>query len=196
MILLPQQPDFARAFGEQIFARKTHGDGKSFRAFADQHDVAGVLHHSFRNQRNILDVADAAHGSGAARGPVHAAGVEFDYAFFVGKAAESDGVVVRIVFRTFYNADGSVERVAAAFQESEGVVEIIEAVVGADDDRPLAGCQTDCAGARDIVFRFVLRIEASCIQASGQRCSDCGTQKSTTAYGHEFLRTPRKRREG
>src|SRR5208337_728545 len=97
VMLLPQQPDFARAFGEQIFAREADGNGESFRAFADEHDVAGVLHHSFGNERDILDVADSAHRSGAARGSMHAAGVEFDYAFFVGKAAESDAVVVRII---------------------------------------------------------------------------------------------------
>ena len=112
MMFLPQQPDFARAFGEQIFSRETHGDGKSFRAFADEHDVAGVLHHSFGNGRNIPDVTDAAHRSGAAAGPVHAAGVEFHHAFFVGNTTESDAVVVWVIFRSLHNAESSVQRVA------------------------------------------------------------------------------------
>ena len=61
VIFFPQQPDFARVFGQQVFARKTHSNGESFRAFADQHDVAGMLHDGFGYQGDILDVADAAH---------------------------------------------------------------------------------------------------------------------------------------
>src|ERR1700675_4165626 len=134
VILLPQKPDFARAFSKQILTRETHGDGKPFRAFADKHYVAGVLHDGFSHERNILDVTHAAHGSRSARGSMHAAGVEFDNPLFVGKAAQSDGIVIRIIFRAFYNAQGSVERVTAAFQESEGIVEVIDAIVGAYDD--------------------------------------------------------------
>ena len=181
-------------FGEQIFTREPHGDSESFGAFADEHDVAGVLHHSFGNGRNILDVADAAHGSRAARGPVHAAGIEFDHAFFVGKAAQSDAIVVRIVFRAFYNAQGSVERVAAVFQENEGGVEVIDAIVSANDDRPLGGAGR-LGRARSVVFSFVLRVQVLRTQTSGHRCSDCGTDKSTTAYGHEFSVLGKRREE-
>ena len=45
VIFLPQQPDLAGMIGEQILARKADGHGESLRAFAHQHDVAGVLHH-------------------------------------------------------------------------------------------------------------------------------------------------------
>ena len=126
VILLPQQPDLARAFGEQIFARVPHGDRESFRAFADQHDMAGVLHHSLGNKRNVLDVADTADRSGAARGSVHAAGIEFDHSFFVGKAAEADAIIIRIVFGAFNYAEGSVQRIASTFQEDERVVQIVD----------------------------------------------------------------------
>ncbi len=115
------------------------GDGESFRAFAHQHDVAGVLHDGLGDERNILDIAHAAHRPGAPRGAVHAAGIEFDHAFLVRQAAQSDAVVVGIVFRTFYHAQRSIEGVAAVFQKCEGVVEIVEPIVGADDDRTLAG---------------------------------------------------------
>src|ERR1700682_1578603 len=189
VILLPQQPDFARAFGEQIFTRETHGDGKPFRAFTDKHYVAGVLHDGFSHERNILDVTHAAHGSRSAWGSMHAAGVKFDNPLFVGKAAESDRIVIRIIFRSLDNAHGGVERVAAAFQESKRVVEVIDAICAADDDRPLRAAGW-FGGAGNIVLTFVLRI-----QAGGQRCSDCGTQKSATAYGHEFS-VLGKRREG
>src|SRR5437660_8698121 len=109
---------------------------------------------------------------------MHAAGVEFDHAFFIGKAAEADRIVIRIVFRTLYNAQGGVERVATVFQENKGVVEVIDAVVGADNDRALGGARW-FGGASRIVFNsvlnFVLRVQTLRIQASSERCSDCGT---------------------
>ncbi len=140
---------------------------------------------AFETSETFLMLRTAAHRSGAARGPVHTAGVEFDHAFFVRQATESDRIVVRIVLRSLYYADGSVERVAAVLQESESVVEVVDAIVGADNDRPFASAK-GIGGARSIVFSFVLRIEIFRIQASNHRCSNCGTQKSTTAYGHEF----------
>jgi hypothetical protein len=65
---------------------------------------------------------------------VHAAGVEFDHAFFVGDSAEAHAGVVGIVFRSLDYFEGGVERVAAVFQEGERVLEISVTVVGADDD--------------------------------------------------------------
>src|SRR6266478_3463841 len=178
VVLLPQEPDFARALSKQILARETHGNGKSLCAFADEHDVAGVLHDRLGDARNILDVTNAADGSRAARRPMHAAGVEFDHSLFIGKAAEADRIVIRIVFRTLYNPQGGVERVATIFQVSEGVVEIIDTVVGTNDDRALGGAG-GFGGASRIVFNsvlnFVLRVQTSRIQASGQQRSDCGT---------------------
>ncbi len=69
---------------------------------------------------------------------MHAAGIEFDHALFVGKAAQSDAIVVRIVLRSLDHAESGVQRVAAVFQESERVVEIFHAIVSTDNDRPLA----------------------------------------------------------
>src|SRR6266403_3827440 len=178
VVLLPQEPDFAGAFSKQIFTRETHGDGKSLCAFADAHDVAGVLHDRLGDARNILDVTNAAHRPRAARGSMHAAGVEFYNPLFVRKAAQSNGIIIRIIFWPFYNAQGGVERVATVFQENKGVVEVIDAVVGADDDRALGGAG-GFGGASRIVFNsvlnFVLRVQTLRIQASGQRRSDCGT---------------------
>ena len=68
---------------------------------------------------------------------MHAAGVEFDDAFFVGQAAESDRVVVGIVFRALHHADAGLERVAATFQERIGRFDVGISVVGADDDGAL-----------------------------------------------------------
>jgi len=68
---------------------------------------------------------------------VHAAGVKFDHAFFVGNSAEANRIVVGIVFRTFDHFDGGVERVSSGLQEGERVLEVGVAVVGADDDGAL-----------------------------------------------------------
>ena len=137
--LFPQQPDFARVLGEQVLARETVGYGEALRAFADQHDVSSVLEHGFRDQRDILDVAHASDRTSAAGGTVHAAGVEFDHAFFVRKSTETDAGVFGIVFWSLDHFESGVERVAAAFQEGVGFVEIVEAVIGADDDGALVG---------------------------------------------------------
>src|SRR5258708_16754200 len=90
VVLLPQEPDFARAFGEQNFTRETHGDGKSFSAFADEHDVAAVLHDRLGVARNILDVTDTAHRAHTSRGSMHAAASAFAHAFFILKHPHSD----------------------------------------------------------------------------------------------------------
>ncbi len=91
---------------------------------------------------------------------MHTAGVEFDHSFFVGNAAKSDGVIVRVIFRALHNAEGSVQRVAAVLQENEGVVEVFDAIVGAHDDRTLEGAGR-FGGAGHVVFGFVLRVQAT-----------------------------------
>ena len=126
MSFLPQQPDFAGVLGQQIFAGKTLGHGKSLGAFSHQHDVSGVLHHCLGHQRNILDVPHASNRPGAPRRTVHAAGIEFHHAFFVGQPAQSDAVFVGIIFRAFHHFQRRIERVAAVFQEGEGIVEIVD----------------------------------------------------------------------
>ena len=46
---------------------------------------------------------------------MHAAGIEFHHAFFIGQPPEADGVVVRIVLRPFDHLNGGVEGICAAF---------------------------------------------------------------------------------
>jgi hypothetical protein len=96
-----------------------------------------VLEDGFRDQRDILDIANASDGAGAASGSVHAAGIEFDDPFFVRKTAEADAGIVGIVFRPFDNFEGSIQCVSAVSEEGEGVIEVVEAVVGADNDGAL-----------------------------------------------------------
>jgi hypothetical protein len=68
---------------------------------------------------------------------MHAAGIEFDHAFFVGQAAEADRVVVGIVLWSFHYFDGGIEGVSSAFQKSECGLQVSEAVVSTHDDGAL-----------------------------------------------------------
>jgi hypothetical protein len=68
---------------------------------------------------------------------VHAAGVEFDHAFFIGQASEADAVIFGIVFGAFDDAERGVQRVTSVLEEGEGIVEVVEAVVSADHDGAL-----------------------------------------------------------
>jgi len=77
-VSLLEQPESARVLGEKILAGKAFRDSKTFGAFADEHDVSSALHDSFRDQGNVLDVANATDGAGAAGGSVHTTGIEFD----------------------------------------------------------------------------------------------------------------------
>src|SRR5258708_3609432 len=63
------------------------------------------------------------------------------------------------------------------------VVEVIDTVVGADDDRPLrgAGCLGGAGSIVDnfilnfVVLNYVLRVQILRAQTGDERCSDCGT---------------------
>src|SRR5204863_341212 len=82
----------------EILLFKTFGDGEAPRAIADNHDVIGAFENCFREFCDILDAANSADGTRAIRWTVHATGVEFHFAFFIGQSAVADGVVVGIVF--------------------------------------------------------------------------------------------------
>ncbi len=75
MGLLPQQPFFARLVSQQIFALETLGNCEAFSAFANEHDVSGMQANGVRDQRNVLDVANAADGTCSASGAMHATGI-------------------------------------------------------------------------------------------------------------------------
>ena len=157
IIFLPEHPDFARTICQQVFARETHSNSKTFRALAHQHDVAGVFHHGLRNHRHIFDVAHATDRASTARGAVHAASIEFDYTFFVGQAAETNGIVVGIVLRALHDANTGVESIATAFQERVGRFDVIAPVVRADDDRALGGISLRSVALRDRFGESVVR---------------------------------------
>src|ERR1700675_1074101 len=150
-------------FSEQILAWKSHSDGKPLAALAHQHDVAGVLHPCLRNQRYILNISHAAHRSSAPRWSVHAASVELNHALFIWNSAQPNAVVIRIVFRAFGHAQSGVERVATAFQKCKCIVQIIESIISADNNRALARgtLSIACLRAGTRIFFLSLRSNSS-----------------------------------
>src|SRR5262249_29647891 len=134
VIFLPELPCLARAFGQQVFSWKSHRYSKALCAFADQHDMPGVLDHGLGDVGNVLDISHAADGASAPRWAVHAAGVQFDNAFLVGKAAEPYAILKGVILGTIHHLDGRIERVAATFQENVRLVEIRKAVLRGDND--------------------------------------------------------------
>src|SRR6266576_6897445 len=68
--LLPQHPNLAGAIGQQVLTRKAHRHGKSFCAFANEHDMSRMLHNGLGNHRNILYVPHTTHGTSPPSRPV------------------------------------------------------------------------------------------------------------------------------
>ena len=97
-----------------------------------------MLHHGLRGHTDVLDVAHAAHGTRPPGWSMHAAGVKFNYTLFVGQAAEAHGIVIRIVLRPLHYPDGSLECIAAAFEEGICGFRIREPIVRADDNGTFA----------------------------------------------------------
>src|SRR5712692_9674612 len=82
---------------------------------------------------------NGAHRARAARRAMHAAGVELDYAFFIGQPAQADAVIIGIVLRSADNRDGGIERLGARAQALVAGVIVVQSVAGADDDVLTAG---------------------------------------------------------
>ena len=91
---------------------------------------------------------------------MHAAGVQFDHAFFVRQAAQTDRVIVGIVLRALHHANAGFERVSTAFKESVGSFDVGIAVVGTYDDRTLG-----CIALRCVPLLAVLRNSSVCSHA-------------------------------
>ena len=99
---------------------------------------------------------------------MHTAGVKFDHPFFVRQTTKPNAVVERIVFRPIDHAHSRIKRVAAILQKEEGIFQIVESIVRANNDRPLDGTHR-LGTARGIVL--ILRIQAggSDAAAAGQK---------------------------
>ena len=145
---------FAGVVGEQVFTREAQVNGKFLRALGDEHDVAGVFKDLARDQTDVLDIAHAADGAGAARGSMHAAGVKFDDAFFVGKSAEADAVVAGVVLAADADVVRRLERVGAVEEHLVGLLDRLVAGDAGNDDRfrrrlhllDLFGCRRERRG--------------------------------------------------
>ena len=131
--------------------------------------------------RNILDIAHAAHRSGAPRRTVHAAGIEFDHAFFVRQAAQADAVVVGIVLRPGDDQDRGIQCVAAFAQVFETSIQVSEPVVGRDDDWTLARVR---GGWRGGGLRLLLGLDSPRVQSERQRTERSCGQKIATGKAH------------
>src|SRR5580704_13966747 len=143
--------------------------------------MAGVLHDCLSNQRYVLDIAHAAHRSGAARRAVHAASVEFDYAFLIGQATQADGVVLGIVFGTFDDLQSGIQGVATIFQKDVGTIEVSISVVGANDDWTLP-----CPGSTFWLGRRLLAPVLT-LHSERRRTEDCGGDKIAARKSHASL---------
>ncbi len=72
------------------------------------------------------------------RGPVHHAGVELHFAFFVGQTAVSNGVVIRIVFDDGDSGNDRLEGVAPLLQDIHTFIEGMKAIGAGNDERAFA----------------------------------------------------------
>src|SRR5258707_14011817 len=115
-------------FGEEIHFLETFVNGEAARAVTDDHHVIGALHHGLGEARDVFDAAHRGDGAGAVRGPVHDAGVQLDFALFVGEAAVADGVVVGVVFDNGDGGHDRVEGVATVFQDVHAAAERLHSV--------------------------------------------------------------------
>ncbi len=123
--------------GEQIHLLESFRNGKSPRPVANNHHVIGFFHHRFRQPRNIFNAPHARDRSRAVRGPVHHAGVEFYFPFFIGQSAVPNGVVIRVVFNDGDSRNDSVERIAPALENVHALIERMQAVGAGNNERPL-----------------------------------------------------------
>src|SRR5215470_1426069 len=103
---------------------------------------------------------------------MHATGVELDYTLFIGQSAQTDRIVIRVIFRTLNNPERRVERIGAILQERIGIIEIVTSVVRADDDWALAGRRGRC------IFLLLY------IDAGSDGGGESGSEKITAGYSH------------
>src|SRR5271166_580363 len=113
---------------------KTTLDGESVRAFPDQHDVVGTLHHQFGDLRWRLRSVYAAHRPAASCWAVHHACVQLYHALLVGQATVADGAILGIFFVNVYTGNHRVERIGALFEQVHGALGCPKAVGARNDD--------------------------------------------------------------
>lgn len=176
----PEEPELARVVGEEIFLWEAFGDGEFRCAFSDDHDVGSFFHHGTGELGDVTNVPDCGNASDLARGAVHDAGVEFHDSVLIGKAAESDAMVVGVVFAALADVDGSVESVRAALEHGIGFGDAVVVRLPGDDDRSLRGHVFDWVGL-GICWSFA---EGATAEAGG---NDCAGREEVAASDRHFV---------
>jgi hypothetical protein len=69
---------------------------------------------------------------------MHATGVQLDHAFFIGAAAESDILIIRIIFRALYDLESGIECVGSSREKFVALINPVVAVFGANEDGEFA----------------------------------------------------------
>ena len=124
--------------GEQIHLLESFGYCKSPRSVTHDHHVIGLLHDRLRQSRNVFDPAHARDRSGAVRRPVHHAGIQLHFPFFVGQSAVANGVVVRIVLNDRYSGNDGVQRVATFLENVHPSTQRVKSIGAGNNERSLA----------------------------------------------------------
>jgi hypothetical protein len=96
--------------------------------------VAGVLVDFAGDEADVFYIADAAYRAGRTGWSVHAAGVKLDDAFFIGQAAEADGVILWIVFAADADVVDGVEGVLTIEKHLVCLLDGVVAGDAGDDD--------------------------------------------------------------
>ena len=180
--LAPQLPGLARALGQQVFLGIAHQQPELRRALAHQHHVAGMFHHRFGQQRNVLDIVHARHRPRHARRPMHAAGVEFHHAIFVRQTSQPNAVIVGIIFRAGNHLHYGIQRVASAREHRIAAVEVVVPIRGADDHRSLG------LRGRRPVLPLVIGCLGLSLQIESERsgAQSSGGNETAAGYLHDF----------
>src|SRR5690348_7335501 len=111
---------------------------------------------------------------------MHAASIKFDHAFFVGMSAKADAFIVRIVLWPLNDLERGLQGVAAACQVRVGIVEVVVAVSGRNQD-----------GQFDWLAVFALWLRSGVDRtAKSKRSGNSRGDKFSTGTGHG---TPRLR---
>src|SRR6266446_3736075 len=78
---------------------------------------------------------------------MHYAGIEFDFALFIGQPAVTDRIIIRIVFDNSYRGNDRVQRVAALLEDVHAAAKRVHPVSAGDDHGPLTLRGGLCAGS-------------------------------------------------
>ena len=176
-------------FGEQGFARKTHGHGETFRALPDQHHVPGVFHDSFGHFRDVLDIAHGANRAARRVGPCMQQASSSTTPSSFGKPPRPTLSIVGIVFRTGHDQDRGIQRVPALTEVLVGAVEVRKPLFAHTmmgrfvEPAGVAACG-DRFGRSGEFFAFV----PFGVKAERQRAQRGGSQEIAAGKTHRRLR--------